>query len=124
MPHALSWFEIPAKDLQRAKRFYEAILQATMIEPAGEMKMAFFPADWQQGEIGGSIVEGEGYVPSDTGTVVFLNGGEDLSKVLDRVVAEGGRVVMPKTAIPMEGGGYFAMFLDSEGNRVGLVSVG
>ena len=124
MPHAINWFEIPAKDLPRAKRFYEAILQVAMPETPGPMKMAMFPADWRQGEIGGAIVEGEGYVPSDAGALVFLNGGEDLSRILDRVQAAGGKVLMPKTAIPMEGSGFIAMFLDSEGNRIGLHSMG
>ena len=122
MAHVIIWFEIPARDLQRAKRFYEAILQVTMPETSGPMKMAFFPADWQKGEIGGAVVEGEGYVPSETGTVVYLSGGGDLATVLDRVQGAGGQVLMPKTAIPTEGSGYVAMFLDTEGNKIGLHS--
>lgn len=122
MPHVVNWFEIPATDLDRAKRFYEAIFMIKMVEPPGPMKMAFFPADWQQGEIGGSIVEGEGYVPASVGTLAFLNGGEDLSVVLGRVAAAGGRVEMPKTQVPMEDAGYIATFLDTEGNKVGICS--
>lgn len=124
MSHAISWFEIPASDLARAKRFYESILQATMMEPPPAMglKMAFFAADWQHGEIGGGIAQGEGEVPAAVGTVVYLNAGEDLSQVLGRVEAAGGKVVMPKTKIPMEDTGYIALFLDTEGNKVGLSS--
>ena len=55
---------------------------------------------------------------------MFLNAGPDLQVALDRVEPAGGRVLMPKTAIPAENGGYFAMFADSEGNTVGLVSMG
>ena len=122
MPHVVNWFEIPAADLNRAKQFYEAIFMIKMVVPPGPMKTAFFPADWRQGDIGGSIVEGEGYVPASVGTLVFLSAGKDLSEVLGRVEAAGGRVQMPKTQVPMEDSGYIATFLDTEGNKVGICS--
>jgi uncharacterized protein len=122
MSHAIVWFEIPVNDLKRAKGFYEAIFQTTMMEPPGEMKTAFFPADWQNGEIGGSLIQEEGNAPAAQGTVVYLNAGEDLSLVLDRVEAAGGKIVMPKMKIPMEDAGFIGLFLDSEGNKVGLAS--
>ncbi len=55
---------------------------------------------------------------------MFLNGGADLSVVLGRVEGSGGKVLMPKTKIPMADAGYMAMFVDSEGNAVGLHSMG
>ena len=86
------------------------------------MEMWGFPSDWQQGEVGGAIVTGEGAVPSATGTAVFLNGNPDLQVMLDRVEGAGGKILMPKTAIGMEGAGHFAMIADTEGNTVGLHS--
>jgi predicted enzyme related to lactoylglutathione lyase len=53
--------------------------------------------------------------------MVYLSGGEDLSAPLGRVEAAGGKVVMPKTSIGEHG--FCAMFLDTEGNRVGLHSM-
>jgi predicted enzyme related to lactoylglutathione lyase len=53
---------------------------------------------------------------------VYLNGGEDLGTILNRVVAAGGQVVMPKTHL-RDDIGYIGMFSDSEGNVIGLLSM-
>ena len=94
MKNALNWFEIPAKNFDRAKSFYEAVLDTTLetmsMEEMG-MKMAFFPADWENG-VGGGIAFGPGCEPSDKGTLVYLNGGDDLTTPLSRVEAAGGKV--------------------------------
>ena len=124
MASAITWFQIPATDSARAKAFYEKIcgfeLQALDAGPG--MEMWGFPSDWQQGEVGGAIVTGEGAVPSATGTAVFLNANPDLQVVLDRVEGAGGKILMPKTEIGMENAGHFAMIADTEGNTVGLHS--
>lgn len=77
MKNTINWFEIPAKDFERAKSFYEEVLDAKMETQSMEemgMIMAFFPADWENG-IGGGIASGPGYEPSDKGALVYLNGG-------------------------------------------------
>lgn len=86
MAHAINWFEIPVKDFKKAKTFYETILGATMqtMEAMG-MKSAFFPADLQSGSIGGCIMEGRGYEPSNKGSLVYLNGGDDLSVIYQKL---------------------------------------
>jgi len=124
MANAVNWFEIPAKDFGRAKKFYETIFGFELMVADPERPSGMFPADWQKGEIGGSITAGEGCEPSDKGSVVFLNGGDDLAKVLDKVEGAGGKVVLPKTKIPMGDAGFMALFLDCEGNKVGLHSMG
>jgi uncharacterized protein len=119
--HALNWFEIPVTDFARAKAFYEALLgQPLQQVEMGPLTMGFLPAS-QEG-VGGAIVKGEGATPSQQGTVVYLNGGEDLAPMLARVEGAGGSVVIPKTEIG-NGYGFFAHFLDTEGNRVGLHSM-
>lgn len=125
MAHAVTWFEIACGDFDRAKRFYETIFDVTLqnMEVPGQ-KMAAFPVDWEKGEIGGTIVERVQSRPSSDGTLVYLHGGSDLQVVLNRVVEAGGQVAMPKTLIPMEGSGYLAVFIDTEGNLVGLTSMG
>lgn len=80
--------------------------------------MAFFPAD--QG-IGGALVMGPGCIPSEVGTLVYLNAGNDLSPVLEKIQEAGGRIVLEKTQINDESG-YFALFIDSEGNKLALHS--
>ncbi|HTF82411.1 MAG TPA: VOC family protein [Cytophagales bacterium] len=122
MKNAINWFEIPVKDIQKAKSFYESILGAEMqIMEAMGMKTAFFPADLENGFIGGCIMEGQGYEPSSKGAIVYLNGGEDLSVPLSKVEAAGGKVVLPKTSLGPNG--YMAHFVDTEGNKVGFHSM-
>ncbi len=119
MKDFVSWFEIPALNIQRAVAFYDHIYRLKMeISESNGYAMAFFPA--KKG-IGGAIVAGAGCVPNDHGPLVYLNGGRDLNDVLGRVDEAGGRVVMPKTLISKESG-YFALFIDSEGNRMALHS--
>jgi uncharacterized protein len=124
LANAVTWFQIPCGNFERGKRFYETILGATLQDMGvpGIMKMAAFPADPEKGDVGGAIVAGPGAVPCGDGTIVFLNPGPDLQVVLDRVGAAGGSVLMPKTQVPMSGGGFFALFVDTEGNTVGLTS--
>jgi predicted enzyme related to lactoylglutathione lyase len=122
MSNAINWFEIPVKNLERAKSFYETILDAEMMPmEAMGMKTAFFPADMANGKIGGCITEGPGYEPSNTGTVVYLNGGEDLAVPLSKVEAAGGKIIMPKTGIGPNG--FMAHFEDTEGNKVAFHSM-
>jgi hypothetical protein len=125
MASAITWFQIPASDIGRAKTFYETICGFSLekMEAGGEMQMWGFPSDWKNGEVGGAVVAGQGAVPSATGTAVFLNGNPDLQAVLDRVEGAGGTILMPKTAIGMDAG-FFAMISDTEGNTVGLHSMG
>jgi uncharacterized protein len=124
MANAITWFQIPCTDFTRAKRFYETILGITLQEmPAPGMQMAGFPTDPTKGEVGGAIVSGMGVAPSSNGTTVFLNANPNLQVVLERVPAAGGKALMPKTKIEMEGAGYFAMISDTEGNTVGLHSM-
>jgi predicted enzyme related to lactoylglutathione lyase len=124
MAHAITWFQIPAADMARAKKFFETICAVSLLplpEQPG-MEMWAFPADAEKGEISGAVVCGEGAVPSATGTAVFLNANPDLQVALSKVEAAGGKILMPKTAIGMEGAGHFAMIADTEGNTVGLHS--
>lgn len=68
----------------------------------------------------GILVQGEGYEPA-AGQVVYF-GSDDLAPVLARAVERGSEVHVPKTNIG-DGMGYFSLFLDSEGNRIGLYSM-
>jgi predicted enzyme related to lactoylglutathione lyase len=121
MAHALNWFEIPVTDFSRAKSFYETVL-GIAIEPMvmGPVTMGMLSTD--PTAVGGAIVQGEGGAPSMTGTIVYLNGGDDLAPMLARVAQAGGSVVVPKTEIGNDFG-FFAHFMDSEGNKVGLHSM-
>lgn len=121
--NGITWFEIPVVDFERAKQFYSAIFDYEMPEmPMGPLRMGVLPYDQEAGGVGGVIVLGEGYTPAGhSGIKVYLNGGEDLCVVLDRIAGAGGKVVMSKTHITPEIG-YMAVFNDTEGNVVALHS--
>ncbi len=121
MAHSINWFEIPVKNFDRAKAFYENVLGTEMDEfETMKMKSAFFPADMQNGDVSGCLIQGEGYEPSTSGSLVYLNGGEDLSIPLSKVENAGGKVLLPKTSIGAHG--FMAYFADTEGNKIGLHS--
>jgi uncharacterized protein len=123
--HAISWFEIPTKDINRAQKFYETIFEIAMTPlDLPQIQMRLFPIENQM-NIGGALVHNdEFYKPSSThGPLVYLNGNPDLKNILDRLEAAGGKIIVPKTQISPDYG-HMAVFIDSEGNRVALHSVG
>ncbi len=120
--NAINWFEIPSSDLERAQNFYETVFDCILIsEDTPHIKMRMFPLEGMG--IGGAVVYTDGFhKPSATdGPLIYLNGNPDLQNVLDKVEAAGGKIMVPKTQISPEYG-YMAVFIDSEGNRIGLHS--
>lgn len=126
MASAISWFEIPVTEMDRACKFYSDIL-GYKIEgqeiSMGEMTMvmAMLQYNPEAGEIGGALVKTNDHNPSTDGVLVYLNGGEDLNGVLSKIESAGGKVLLPK--VPIGENGFMAMFLDTEGNKIGLHSM-
>ncbi len=117
----MNWFELQVTDFDRAKRFYETALQASLQEAEMEnCRMGMFPCDSKHG-VGGSITKMDGLSPGQGGTMVYLNVEGDLNGVLARIPAAGGSVVKPRTSIGPHG--FIAVFKDTEGNSVGLHSM-
>jgi predicted enzyme related to lactoylglutathione lyase len=115
-PHLVTWFEIPAADLDRAAKFYCQVLAVPMkVEQAGPERLSIFPH--QKPSVGGCIIGGG--KPSAEGVVLYLNASPSLDAALARVPAAGGEVVTPRTALP-PGKGFYAKIRDTEGNVVGL----
>lgn len=120
--NSLNWFEIPVTDFERARKFYSILYDFDMpTTTIGESQLGFFPV--QLKNIGGAIIKGDGCVPSQYGTLVYLNGGNDLNIILDRIEPAGGSIVVNKTEISPDLG-FFAIFIDTEGNKVALHSIG
>ena len=122
--NAISWFEIPTTDLDRAQKFYEAIFDIKMIPmDMPQLKMRMFPVENPM-NIGGALCYAPGfYKPSSTdGPLIYLNANPDVQNVLDKIEAAGGKIAVPKTEISPEYG-HMAVFIDSEGNRVALHSI-
>ena len=121
--NAVNWFEIPVSDMGRARKFYENMLNVKMTElPAmgDETEMVSFP--WEQGApfASGALVKNPQMEPSASGTTVYFHC-EDLSNELGRVEENGGKIVIPKTSIGEHG--FFAQFIDTEGNKAALHSL-
>lgn len=116
----ISIFEIPATDISRAISFYKEILGVKIerLDFPG-MEMGLFP--YQDQMVTGVLMKGEGYEPSASGVTIYLNGGNNLQTILDKVEKNGGKIIIPKTPHADESG-YFAIFHDSEGNKIGLHS--
>lgn len=122
MNQVIMWFEIPVKDIQRAKKFYEEILKVEMtVMEFGGHEMAFFPSEGK-GSVSGALCKGPDYTPSTDGALIYLNGNPNLDTVLNRVENAGGVIILPKREISPEYG-FMAIFMDTEGNKLALHSV-
>lgn len=120
MANPVNWFMIPVKDLEKAKKFYEAVIDAELARSEmGQMKMAWFPMASGAPGAAGALVKGEGYIPSHAGTLVYLHV-KDIDDTMARIRMHGGKVLLPKSR--MGEFGFIAHFEDTEGNRVALHS--
>ncbi|MNK04048.1 Glyoxalase-like domain protein [compost metagenome] len=119
----LTWFEIPVSDIERAKTFYETILDIEMIKRTdGNDESVFFPYNPNviqatSGRVTGVLSKSERNSPSSQGTLIYINASPSLQTVLDKVELAGGKIIAPKMQIPP---GFIAVIMDSEGNRIGL----
>lgn len=118
------WVEIYVSDMDRAQKFYEAILEIQMTplpmpEGMGNMQMLSFP--WAEGEpnISGALVKMDEIKPGSGGTMVYF-ACNDCAIEESRVAAAGGKVLQAKMSIGDYG--FCTMVMDTEGNTVGLHS--
>jgi uncharacterized protein len=120
MNNLISIVEIPVADFSRSVNFYKAILGLAIEEMEMDgNQMGVLPNE--EGTVNVVLVKGKDYKPTPDGAVLYLNAGKDLQPILDRIEKNGGQVILPKTEISPEMG-YFALFIDSEGNKLGLHS--
>lgn len=120
MKNLVNWFDIPVKKMDRAVAFYSNVLglELQVIDmPSG--KYAMFP--FERGVTSGGLIESPDREPSVTGTLLYLDGGDDLAKPLQRVSPAGGKVIKEKTSLGPNG--FMAVFEDTEGNYVALHSM-
>jgi predicted enzyme related to lactoylglutathione lyase len=118
MAHAINWFEIPVRDLDRAVTFYEQILgEKLRREDFGGRPMAIFPYEEGPG-VGGALITDPNRKPSADGVLPYLNTTGRLDAALAAVPKARGEIILPKTDIG--GPGYIAVIRDTEGNLIGL----
>ncbi|WGT65054.1 VOC family protein [Variovorax paradoxus] len=119
MQNAISWFEIPVADIDRAQAFYETVLGRQLRrQDFGGETLAVFPYD--DPATGGALQAGaNASAHAGSGIRIYLDCMPSIDAVLARIEAAGGRIVAPKSALP-EGMGFIAHMRDTEGNEVGL----
>ncbi len=125
MKNAISWFEIPTIDIDRAQKFYETIFDIKMqAMDFQQIKMRMFPLDNPMEGVGGTLVNSGGFhkASATEGPLIYLNGNPDVQIILDKVEAAGGKILVPKSTISEEYGDM-AVMLDTEGNRIALHNV-
>ena len=116
---SVQWFEIPVQDMDRAINFYQEVFECELSKQLiGDLEMAWFPFDPEQGGASGSLVyHQEFYEISPKAGVLVYFGVDDCAVELSRVEAAGGKVEIPKRMIAPDIG-YMGVIIDSEGNRV------
>lgn len=118
--NTVSWFEIPVNDMDRAQDFYEKSFDIKLdINQMGPALMGWFPSNQESYGAGGTLLKGDGYVPSHEGTLVYF-AVEDIEATLGKIEGNGGKTLQPKMSIGEHG--FIGVFEDCEGNRVALHS--
>jgi predicted enzyme related to lactoylglutathione lyase len=119
MANQIVWCDIPILDLERAIRFYSAVLGSEVKkEQLSGTTIGILPHN--DGEVGACLVNSTDDKPSDHGLMIYLNANGRLDEAVAAVVSHGGKVLKPKHGIGPYGSR--AVILDSEGNRVALHS--
>jgi predicted enzyme related to lactoylglutathione lyase len=117
----VNWFEIPVTDMDRAKKFYEAVFDAKLSPVIkGSTKMFEFPTAIDHYGAAGMLVEYEHHKPCMDGVLIYFHVA-DIDETLHKVNANSGKTLQPKTAIGAFG--CVAHFQDCEGNRLALHSM-
>ena len=115
MSNSIVHFEIPADDVQRARKFYEEALGWKITDP---WNMRYFLVETRQegqpGINGGLMARKDPSQP-------FMNyiAVDSIEDACKKVEAAGGTIALPKTEIG-SGMGWVAAFKDTEGNLLGF----
>ncbi len=125
----VGWFEIYVSDMERAKAFYEAMLDVKMENlpsPDDSVEMVAFPMqppDESGGELpgaSGALAKMDGITPGGGGTMVYFSC-TDCAEEEARASKAGGKVIRPKFSIGDYG--FISLIADTEGNCIGLHSM-
>lgn len=121
--NAIGWFDIYVEDMNRAVKFYEAVLARKLEkigDPTGETQMMSFAGDMKSYGASGALVKSAHARPGMGGTMVYFSV-EDCAVEQSRIVAAGGKIVRPKFSIGEFG--WVTLGQDTEGNMFGLNSM-
>ena len=134
---AIQWIQIPARNLINAVSFYENVFDASFFfENLNNIPHAVFkPGKNGKKLINGALIEVENYENNGLGSVLYFDATGNFESIIEQIIACGGKMTTPKTLVTatedkdsftipntyIDGKpGYYAHFLDCEGNRMGL----
>ena len=121
MRNPVGWFEIYVDDMNRAKAFYEAVLQVKLEKlPGPDVEMWTFPMDNDAAGSPGSLVYMPGFSAGGKSVLVYFSC-EDCANEESRVVPAGGKIEKEKFSIGDYG--FISLVYDTEGNMFGLHSL-
>ena len=116
----VGWFDINVANIDRAKKFYETVFKVKLTDlPIEFGKQSFFPFNPQNPNISGALVEKVDFEPSKSNTIIYFET-EDCVAEEERIEKEGGKIIQPKMHIGNFG--YVSIFIEKQGNTVGLHS--
>jgi predicted enzyme related to lactoylglutathione lyase len=118
--HQVVWFDIPVRDLERALRFYSAVLGTPLKKEQAGPGTGTAVLPHAEGSIGGCLVLNADARPSESGPLLYLNTHGRLDEALNVVEKHGGKILSTRHSIAPFG--FRAIVLDSEGNRIALHS--
>ena len=121
----VGWFEIYVQDINRAKKFYESVLQLKLEklntpENTPGMELWAFPMEMDRLGAGGALVKMDG-LPSGGNSILVYFACEDCSIEESRAEKSGGRIQRKKMSIGEYG--FISLIFDTEGNMFGLHSM-
>jgi predicted enzyme related to lactoylglutathione lyase len=119
--HQVVWFDIPVRDIDRAVRFYSAVLGISLKKEQAGPGAAVAALPHAEGAIGGSLVQNMDAKPSESGPLLYLNANGRLDEALMAVEKHGGKILAEKHSIAPFG--FRAVVVDCEGNRIALHSM-
>ena len=117
--HTICWTDIPVANLDRAIKFYAAILGKT-IERQSMEGHEFGLLPHYDNNVSGCLVVMEDNKPSENGPLVYLSVDGRIDDAIKAVHNNGGKVLKDKH--PIGPYGFRAVIRDTEGNRIALHS--
>jgi predicted enzyme related to lactoylglutathione lyase len=120
----LCWADIPVIDLDRAVKFYSAVL-GKEVRKMSEQGAEYGLLPHEEQNASGCLCVGRDSVgtenkPSQNGPLIYLSVEGRLDEAVRAAGAHGGKVLEPKNQIGPHG--LRALVLDPEGNRIALHS--
>ncbi|MFN8770807.1 MAG: VOC family protein [Neisseriaceae bacterium] len=121
MANTIVWFDFPVKDLEKATKFYSAVLDKDLkINSEHGFNMTVFPHEEAGDDVAGCLYEASDAAPHQSGMLIYFDVNNRIQDAVSKVTLHGGQVIEPVSSIGPWG--YRAVVSDCEGNKIALYS--